>query len=509
MPTARVKKSAPKATARLFVGIGASAGGLESLQALLRALPKESDIGILVSLHNDPDSAELLSDVLSKAALMPVVEAQNGTPIESGFVYVIPGHSVAEVKKGILQLNYVEPQSQRRNPIDKLFYSLARDQGEKIVGVILSGNGDDGAHGLKEISRQGGMTLAQDPATAKHSEMPQHAVDTGAADHTLAPVAIAEEILAYAEHLGASGHKDAFEKLHEQVEAHLSEICELLVDATGHNFRHYKTSTLSRRIQRRIQVLRISTAKTYVQRLRKDPVEARQLFNDLLIGVTSFFRDPDAFEALKNEVLVPLFEHKKNDVIRVWVPGCSTGEEAYTLAMLLKEHLDTVSFKPEIQIFATDIDEESLRTARTGIYPASIATEIEPERLKRFFIKKAQHFHISKDIRSMVLFSVHNLINDPPFSKLDLISCRNLLIYLGAHLQKKLIPLFHYALAAGGYLFLGPSENLSTHRELFKPVNAKFRISQRLATPVRASAIFSGRSSTTPVTVRAAERCGQ
>ena len=496
MPLTKTRKKV-LSSPDLVIGLGASAGGIEALQALLGAVPQDSTIAFVIVLHLDPAANTLLSETISKFTTLPVVEAESDMGIQQGHVYVIPGHHTASLKQGIFHIAKPEKAESWRNPIDKLFYSLARDQGDKAVGVILSGNGNDGALGVKEISKAGGMTLAQAPATAKHDEMPQNAIETGAVDHVLSPVNLTEELLAYAEHMSFSGKKEKFEALHAQVENLLPEICAILLEVTGHNFKHYKISTLSRRIQRRIQVLRTVSAQEYIQMLKKDEAEVRRLFNDLLIGVTSFFRDPDAFQALADEILPSLFKDKKSgDMIRIWVPGCSTGEEAYTLAMLVYEQMEKIRNRPEVQIFATDIDEESLAIARQGAYPHTITTELSQERLKKFFVKKAQHYHVSKEVRGLVLFSVHNLINDPPFSKLDLISCRNLLIYLGSHLQKKLIPLFHYALRQGGYLFLGPSENLSSHRELFKPINAKHRISQRLPTAVRAAAILTERSGT-------------
>ncbi len=494
MPQSKSRKKILPSEPPLVVGIGASAGGSEALQAMFDALPDESNLSFVIILHIDPAAKEVVSEVLSKFTKLPVQEIENGTPLQPGNVYTAPGKQVVSLKGGIFQLAASEKTEDRRNPIDKFFYSLARDQGERSVAIILSGNGSDGSLGMREISKAGGMLLAQAPSTARNTEMPESAIDTGLVDHVLAPANLTEELLAYAQHMQVSGEKEQFEKLRAEVDDYLPVICETLLEVTGHNFRHYKVSTLGRRIQRRIQVLRMSSVKDYATYIRKNETEARLLFNDLLIGVTSFFRDPDAFECLSQEVLPRLLKDRKLDEpLRIWVPGCATGEEAYTLAMLVREHIRDLKNPPEVQIFATDIDEESLSSARQGVYSLAIAEELSPERLKRFFIKKAQHYHVSKEIRGMVLFSVHNLINDPPFSKLDLISCRNLLIYLGSHLQKKLIPLFHYALKPGGYLFLGTSENLSSHRELFRPLNAKHRISQRLPTAVRSTALFTGR----------------
>ncbi|MFL5331533.1 MAG: PAS domain S-box protein [Gemmataceae bacterium] len=484
-----------------IVGIGASAGGLEALQLFLRAMPPVQGLAFVVVVHQDPGVRTLLADVLAKASNLPVTQATEGMRVEANHVYTAPPAQVIEISDGVLHLRPAQQPAERHNPIDRFFQSLAHDQRSKAAAVILSGSGSDGSLGLKTITDFGGTTMVQDPATARHDGMPRSALDTAMPDHVLAPEQLAQELLAYAEHVNNQGD-DGEDALRRAVIAELSNISEILLQATGHNFKHYKTSTLARRTMRRIQVLRVGSAHAYVERLRVDPAEAEQLFRDLLIGVTAFFRDPDAFDALNTEVLPHLFENRKtDDPIRIWVPGCATGEEAYSLGMLLREQMDRFAAPPEVQVFATDIDEQALTTARHGVYPAGIAEEMAPERLKRFFVKKAQQYHISKELRELVLFSMHNLINDPPFSKLDVISCRNLLIYLGSHLQKKLIPLFHYALKTGGYLFLGPSESLETHRELFRAVDPKHRISQRLPTAIRPADLLTGRSGP-PTTVK-------
>lgn len=494
MKAPKAKQKTKPAIPSLIVGVGASAGGSEAIQSLFRALPATPDIAFIVMLHLDSTASELLTETVASCTSIPVKEIMPGMAVEPGTIYCAPGHHHVALDHGVFRLTPAEKIEERRGIIDRFFSALAKDQGERAVAIILSGNGSDGALGMKTVSKAGGMTLVQAPSTAKNEEMPQSAIDAGIVDHSLSPEALAEELLAYAEHMQFSGEKEEFERMQTQVNDLLPEICEVLLQATGHNFKHYKTSTLSRRVQRRVQVLRYKTAKEYLVKLKEDPLEANELFNDLLIGVTAFFRDGEAFEALRAEVLPKLLKNRNaDDTIRVWVPGCATGEEAYTLAILCRELLEGVKKPPEVQIFATDIDEQALATARQGAYPLSIADEVSAERLKHFFIKKGQQYHVTKEVRSMVLFSLHNLVNDPPFSKLDLISCRNLLIYLGSHLQKKLIPLFHYALKPGGYLFLGPSENISSHRELFRPLNAKYRISQRLPTAVRTAAFFSAR----------------
>jgi len=393
---------------------------------------------------------------------------------------------------GVLQLQRVENHEEYRNPIDAFFQSLAEQRQAGAVGIILSGNGTDGTLGLKAISDAGGMTIAQDAATAKYDSMPRSAATLGMADRTLPPHKMPEEILSYARHIAALVSDGRGTKLTQEITDSLVAICDVLQAETEHNFKHYKTSTLVRRIGRRMQVLRIGTAGEYVARLKASREEVAALFKELLIGVTAFFRDPEAFETLAQVAIPAILENRSTkDPVRVWVPGCATGEEAYSLAMLFREALDRRPEPIEISIFATDINDHALSLARQGTYPLSVAEDISAERLQRFFIKKGNRYHVTKDLREMVLFSAHDLIRDPPFSRLDLISCRNLLIYLGEHLQKKLIPLFHYALRTSGFLFLGPSESISSHRELFRPVDVKHRISQRLPSAVRSSALLN------------------
>ncbi|MDI1475903.1 CheR family methyltransferase [Polyangium sp. y55x31] len=484
----------------LVVGVGASAGGLSAVQEFLRGIPEGAGLSIVVLLHLKPSTGGLLSELLAKATTLPVVEAEDGMPLEPDHVYAAPSRCLLTIRDDVLHLVPAQCPEERHAPIDHLLHGLAREYGESAVAVILSGDGSDGALGLRAVGEGGGFTMVQDPATARHDSMPQSALMTGAVDCVRPPDELAAELVAYAEHRKTtSGDEDT---LRRDIEGALPAICEILLLGTGHNFKHYKTSTLIRRTLRRLQVLRIESAHGYLLRLRADRAEVDELFKDLLIGVTAFFRDPEAFEVLAKEVLARLVRDRSPDqALRIWVPGCATGEEAYSIAMLVREVQGNAGAAPVIQIFATDIDEQALATARLGAYPLGIADEVPPERLRRFFVRKGQHYHITKEIRELVLFSVHNLINDPPFSKLDLISCRNLLIYLGPHLQKKLIPLFHYALRPGGYLFLGPSESLSAHRELFRPIDARHRISQRLPTAVHVPGLMPGRDGP-PATVR-------
>lgn len=442
--------------------------------------------------HLDDSSRQLAHDVLSHHADLPVQEIRDGDHIEAGVFYHAIPRTIVTFKNGAF---VVEPSVKHEDTcsvIDTFFRSLAETFGQRGVGIVLSGDGSDGAHGLKAIGDAGGMTIAQSPESADFPSMPQQAIATGAVDHIVPPEEMASELLTYATYLMRLFAEDTVGNVSREITAGLVEICEILLKATRHDFKHYKTSTLVRRIQRRMQVLQLSQVSYYMDLLRADAKEVDALFKELLINVTSFFRDPEAFDTLKDEILTKTLKNRKPDQkIRVWVAGCSTGEEAYTIAILLREMMSMLEVSPEVQIIATDIDESALDQARKGIYPITIAENVSPERLDRFFVRKGGRYHVTKELREIVLFSSHNLINDPPFSQLDLISCRNVLIYLGPHLQKKLVPVFHYALRGTGALFLGTSESLSAHKELFRIVNAKHRIAQRKATAIRPPGVYS------------------
>jgi len=493
MPSETTSAKAPGLSPSLIVGIGASAGGLEPLQAFFSALPT-GELGFVVVTHLEASTRNLLPELLGRLTPLPVSELRSGDRIAGGHIYVTPPQSLVTLEDGVAQVTRPEKPEDCRNPIDVFFQSLAEQRQASAVGIILSGNGTDGTLGLKAISDAGGMTIAQDPATAKYDSMPRSASTLGMADRTLPPEKIADELLAYERHVAVLASDDSGETLNQQISDSLVAICAVLHEQTEHNFKHYKTSTLVRRIGRRMQVLRIASAEQYVARLKESREEVSALFKELLIGVTAFFRDPEAFETLAQVVIPSILENRSpKDPVRVWIPGCATGEEAYSIAMLLREAVDRLATPLEISIFATDINEHALGIARQGSFPASVAEDISAERLQRFFVRKGNRYYVAKELRELCLFSAHDLIRDPPFSRLDLISCRNLLIYLGQHLQKKLIPLFHYALRPSGFLFLGPSENISSHRDLFRPTDVKHRISQRMSTAVRSAALLNRR----------------
>ncbi|WP_299467694.1 PAS domain S-box protein [uncultured Gimesia sp.] len=481
---------------QIIVGVGASAGGVEAFGQLLEALDDAAGLTIVFVPQLDPGGDTKWCDLLAKQTSLQIVKLENETRLRTETVYVCPLQTLLEIQNGFVSVLPNEPENHSTRFIDHFLHSLANDQGERAVGIILSGAGSDGTLGLKAISDSGGLTFAQEPKSAKFDSMPRSAVQTGVADHVLTPVEIARELLQYRQHLHDFGETASLVRLQDQIEDSIPQITEILHKRTSHNFQHYKISTLSRRIQRRMQVLKIATADAYVTFLQDNDDETRTLFRELLIGVTAFFRDPDAFVSLAENVLPTLFEKRApGESVRIWVPGCANGAEAFTLAMLCREVMDEMNSPPEVQIFATDIDERALQIARAGIYPSGIEDQITPERLKRFFVKRGKQYQVTKEIRDIVLFSVHNLISDSPFSRLDLISCRNLLIYLGPHLQNKLIPLFHYALRPSGYLFLGSSENITAHGELFRPLDPRFRISQRKGTAVGSTTGFGLRQS--------------
>ena len=467
----------------LVVGIGASAGGLAAFEAFFSGLPAQTDPGMAFVLvqHLAPNHKSLLSELIRRCTRMPVLEVEDGMIVQRDCVYIIPPNHDMAFLDGALHL--LEPSAPRgqRLPIDFFFRSLAQDQGECAVGVVLSGTGSDGTLGVRAIKGEGGMIIVQLPESSDFDGMPRSVIATGLADYVLPPAEMATQLIAYATHafgkLSRSGDIDA-----PKTESALKKIFILLRSHTGHDFSHYKPSTINRRIERRMAVHQISEIGSYVKYLQNTPSEAEALFRDLLIGVTSFFRDPEVFAALENEIVPALFANKPaGATVRVWSAGCSTGEEAYSIAILLNERMEALKQNFVVQIFATDIDSRAIATARAGVYPASIATDITPERLARFFSVEPEgsSFRVHKSIRDMLVFSEQDVIKDPPFSRLDLISCRNLLIYLGMPLQKKLIPLFHYALNTDGVLLLGTSEGTGDFTGLFNVLDRKSKLFRR------------------------------
>ena len=449
-------------------------------------MPSDSGMAFVLVQHLDPHHPSLLPELLGKATRMSVAQATDETPVQPDHVYVIPPNASLTIERGVLRVQPVDGDGGPRLTIDRLFDSLAQDQGHNAVCVLFSGSGSDGTIGVRAVKEHGGMVMAQSPETAQHDPILRSAISTGLVDHVLPPAELADKLMEYATYLRRLRDQQGPEALVLATSDELTRICTILLHKTGHDFRRYKTPTLVRRIQRRMQVLQAATVTAYIERLRDGPSEADQLFRDLLIGVTHFFRDPEAFAVLANDVIPRLVDVATLDgTLRVWTPGCSTGEEAYSVAILLREQILRQDSRSRVQIFAGDIDDEALEFARNGRYAEGIAKHVTRERLERFFIRHDHVYQVAKEIREMCLFSVHNLIKDPPFSRLDLVVCRNLLIYLEADVQKYVNSLFHYALHPGGYLFLGPSENLVGPPELFRTVDRKHRIFQRGATVTR------------------------
>ncbi len=463
-----------------IVGVGASAGGLDAFQAFFAAMPADPGMAFVVILHLPADRKSMLAEIIARWTPLRVLDGEDGTRIEANCVYVPPPHSFATVEDGCLRVKFPESGEQKAFfPIDTFFNALGNALRERAVGIVLSGTGGDGALGLKAIKECGGLTFAQAIAQdSANKQMPERAIATGAVDLILPVDQMAGHLVRMRGSRLASlpGPADSSQSVDE---ARLK-ICRILRDQLGHDFSGYRDKTFLRRTRRRMQVVNVRTLDEYVNRLRTDPNEVVALFRDLLIRVTSFFRDTATFEVLATDVIPGLFAGKRADsVLRVWVPGCATGEEAYSLAMLLCEHMDKVDRPPKIRIFATDIDEASITTARLGVYPSTLVEGLSAARLERFFNKTHAGYVVSREIRQCCTFSPHNLVRDPPFSRMDLVSCRNLLIYLDATLQQALIPVFHYALLPGGILLLGSAESASRHADLFEPVNKKSRIFRR------------------------------
>jgi two-component system CheB/CheR fusion protein len=460
------------------VGVGASAGGLEAFEQLLRALPADTGMAFCLVQHLAPRHESILSELLGKATRMPVVEVTEGMRVRGNHIYVIPPNADMTITDGELHLSPMSQDRALRMPIDSFFRSLADVYQSRAVGVILSGTASDGTLGLQAIKAMGGVTFAQDDESAKYNAMPRNAIAAGNVDFVLPPPSIAQELKRIATHiqvLTPDEKGDSEEK--PTTDDTLNKIFLLLRNLSRVDFSFYKPGTIKRRITRRMFLRKIDTLEAYLQFLRKHRDEVEALFNDVLINVTGFFRDHDSFENLKKTAFPAIMSHKAPSIpIRIWVPGCSTGEEVYSLAIALLEFLGERAANLQIQIFATDLSESIIGKARTGHYPESVAADISSERLRRYFRKVENGYLISKNIRDMVVFAKQDLAKDPPFSKLDMISCRNVMIYMSQVLQKRILPLFHYALNPGGILFLGSSETVGGFGDLFVPLDKKHRV---------------------------------
>lgn len=465
-----------------IVGIGASAGGLSAFEAFFShiATQKNIDMAFILVQHLLPDHKSILSEIIQRYTKMHVYEVQDGMSVEMNCTYIIPPNFDMALINGKLQL--LEPTAAHgfRLPIDFFFRSLAQDQGNRAIAIILSGTGSDGTQGIRAVKSAGGMIMVQKLDSCEYDDMPRSAIETGLVDYELLPSEMPTKLIEFVNHTLKVYTKD-IAVIKNRDENALRKIFILLRNQTGHDFSQYKPNTINRRLERRMILNQIEDIESYIRYLQQKPSEIEALFHEFLIGVTSFFRDKDAFLALKEE-LPKIFAHKKQgDTIRVWSVGCSTGEEAYSIAILLSEYMQEIKQTFTVQVFATDIDPHAIATARSGVYPSDIAADISQERIKRFFTIEAdsQKLRIHKNIRDMLIFSEQNIVKDPPFSKLDLISCRNLLIYMNADLQKKVIPVFHYALKNDGILFLGSSETIGEYGNLFDVLDQKSKIYQR------------------------------
>ncbi|MGJ5817498.1 chemotaxis protein CheB [Paludibaculum fermentans] len=464
------------------VGIGASAGGLAAFEAFFSGMPATADPGMAFVLvqHLAPDHESVLTALIRRYTRMQVFEVVDGMVVQPNCAYIIPPNRDMALLNGTLQL--IEPAAPRgqRLPIDFFFRSLAQDQRERAICIVLSGTGTDGTLGARAVKGEGGMVMAQLPVSTEYDGMPRSVIGTGLVDFELPPADMPAQLISYV--------KRVFGRLPRPLAAPppssenaLKKLFVLLRAQTGHDFSLYKPKTTLRRIDRRMAVQQIESIDDYIRFAHKNPAEVDALFRDLLIGVTCFFRDPEAFLALESEVIPKLFADKPADsTIRVWTPGCSTGEEAYSIAILLQEQLESLRRSFRVQLFATDLDSAAITTARAAVYPSSIEADIRPDRLERYFAAETGGgYRIRKNIRDMLVFSEQDVIRDPPFSRLDLISCRNLLIYMGSELQRKLIPLFHYAMNPRGFLFLGTSETVGEFGDLFAVLDRKAKLYQR------------------------------
>ncbi|MEO6863210.1 MAG: chemotaxis protein CheB, partial [Microcoleus sp.] len=484
-----------------IVGIAASAGGLEAFTGLLSHLPVDTGMAFVLIQHLAPDHKSLLTEILARETQMPVSEVKDGVAVEPNQVYIIPPNTKMVLSKGVLQLSPREKIYGKYMPGDAFFTSLAIDRGHKAIAVVLSGGDGDGSLGLKAIKTAGGMTFAQCQDTAKFDSMPNTAVATGNVDFVLPPEKIAEELANYSRNplLTSPLPQTIVEESPEQQDA-LGTIFALLKSTTGIDFTHYKRTTIARRIQRRMVLYKLDSLEDYAEHLRKNSAEVKALYEEILIHVTSFFRDPEAFDKLKELVFPTITQNKSaNAPIRIWVAGCSTGEEVYSIAICLLEFLGDRVIAPPIQIFATDISETAIGKARSGSYSENQMVEVSPERRQRFFIRaeEGRSYTICKAIRELCVFARQDLGSDPPFSNLDLVSCRNVLIYLGESLQKKVMPIFHYGLNRTGFLLLGNSETPGKFSYLFTSVHKKSKIYAKKLNAARPS--FSFMPSSYPV----------
>jgi len=484
-----------------IVGIGASAGGIEAFIALLEALPTNTGLAFVFIQHLAPSHVSLLADILGRVTTMHVIEVSDEAQILADHLYVIPPGRIMSVRGGVLHL--ADAEGTQNRAIDFFFSSLADDLGYRAIGVVLSGTATDGTLGLEAIKASGGITFAQD-GTAQHDGMPRSASSSGCVDFIMPPAQIAAELVALSTHFSKGARSP---NPYPMPSDEFQEVLQVLREESGVDFSQYKSNTLHRRIRRRMALHRLPTLNDYAQYLRSNAKEIESLYQDILIGVTSFFRDPDAFSALRQKVFPALFQDRsRHDAVRIWVLGCATGEECYSLAIALKEYTTEVNSQAQFIIYATDLNNISIEKSRNGVYPKSIEADLTPERLRRFFVEAEGGYRITKAIRDLCVFARQNVLTDPPFSRMDLISCRNVLIYMEPALQKKLMPVLQYALKPKGYLFLGPSESLGGQGDSYEVVSNRHKIFRRKAAPGRTDVAIPPLPSTYRAEARPVER---
>jgi two-component system CheB/CheR fusion protein len=492
----------PQSQQLTIIGVGASAGGLEALENLFKNLSPSENVCFVVIQHLSPDYKSMMVELLGKHTKIPVQHASDKLQVKGGNIYLIPPKKNIRIQNKILQLEDIHHSPGSINlPIDTFFISLAEDQGDKAVAVVLSGTGSDGTRGLRKIKEKGGTVLVQEESDAKFDGMPKSAIATGLVDYVLPVDKMGKVLSDFLDHPLASKpvdsssfeDRDSYESVMQAVQKY-----------SGINFSLYKKATVTRRIARRMSLNQVDTLAEYMHFIDSNPREIEVLHRELLIGVTNFFRDPEAFETLKKEVIPKILEGKqKREQVRIWVSSCSTGEEAYSIAILFKEYMKENGLRTDVKIFATDVDSFALKQAGTGLYSDSIAADVSPDRLNQFFIKKGNVYQVSPEIREMVIFAPQNLLKDPPFSRIDLISCRNLLIYLQSEAQRKILYTFHFSLVPGGFLFLGSSESLGELSSYFSDVHTKWKIfkSKTDALPFNLGTISSDISTKTYKTI--------
>jgi len=470
----------------LVVGLGASAGGVQALRDFFSNVPARTGMAYVVILHLSPDHDSQLSEILQSSSALPVSKVEQTVRVEPDHVYVIPPNKSLKIDHGQIEVSNITSNEVRRAPVDIFFRTLAQSHGPRAVSVVLSGTGANGSMGMKRVKEMGGLCIVQDPEEAEYDDMPRHSLATGLVDYVLPVARIPAQIVAYREQVKRINIPVPTPEPTDRELTALRDIFTQLRVRTGHDFSNYKLPTMMRRIARRIGVHQLADMTAYSQFLRENRAEANALLKDLLISVTNFFRDLEAFQALERDIIPKLFEGKTpDDQVRVWVTGCATGEEAYTLAMLLSEYAANLLSPPQIQVFATDIDEDGIATARDGFYTLNDAADVPPERLRTHFFTEAEGYRVRREIRDRVLFAVHNIIKDPPFAHLDLATCRNLLIYLNGTAQRRVMDVLHFALNSGGYLMLGPSESVDGASDLYSVVDKEHRIYEARAVETR------------------------